>query len=92
MKAITGGKESAEIQRREGGDPGACSVFETMLYHTLENDDDEVERIAEECRTGQRLCGQCKKEAAQHLEDFLKDLKTRRDETEHLVKDYVHLD
>lgn len=92
MKAITGGRESAEVQRREGGDPGNCSVFETMLFHTLENDDDEIERIETECRTGQRLCGQCKKEAAQHLEDFLRHLKDRRDETEHLIEDHIHQD
>lgn len=92
MKAITGGKESAEVQRRDGGNPDNCSVFETMLYHTLEDNDDEVERISNECRSGQRLCGQCKKEAAEHLREFLEDLKTRRDETEHLVKEYVKQD
>jgi tryptophanyl-tRNA synthetase len=91
MKAITGGRESAEEQKEKGGDPEVCAVFETMLFHTIE-DDDEIARIQNECRNGERLCGQCKKEAAQHLQTFLEDLKERRDETQHLIDEFVHLD
>jgi tryptophanyl-tRNA synthetase len=88
MKAITGGRETAEEQRIEGGDPDNCAVFETMLFHTV-NKEDEIERIYNECRNGERLCGQCKKEAAEHLREFLNDLEEKRNATEHLIKIYV---
>jgi tryptophanyl-tRNA synthetase len=88
MRAITGGKESAEEQRRTGGDPDVCSVYETMLFHTV-GDEKELRRIRSECRKGERLCGGCKKEAAEHIASFLLHLKERRDETEHLIPVYV---
>lgn len=88
MKAITGGKETAEEQREKGGQPEICSVFETMLFHTLD-DDKEIERIEQECRNGIRLCGSCKKEAAEHMRVFLSDLKEKRDETEHQVNLFI---
>ncbi len=88
MRAITGGRETAEEQREKGGDPDNCAVFETMLFHTV-GDENEVERINSECRGGERLCGQCKKEAAEHLIGFLKDLEERREATEHLIDTYV---
>lgn len=91
MKAVTGGRETAEKQREEGGRPAICSVFETMLYHTVD-DDEELKRIEAECLSGERLCGQCKKEAADHVHRFLMDLKDKRDETEHQVKEYVMRD
>jgi tryptophanyl-tRNA synthetase len=91
MKAITGGRESAEEQKEKGGRPEICTVFETMLFHTVD-DDDEIQRIEEECRNGERLCGGCKKEAVEHMARFLKDLKERRDETEHLLNIYVRED
>ncbi len=84
MKAVTGGRETAEEQRKEGGRPDICSVFETMLFHTVESDE-EIQRIKEECRSGERLCGGCKKEAAQYMEEFLIDLEEKRDETKHLL-------
>ncbi|MEA3557826.1 MAG: tryptophan--tRNA ligase, partial [Candidatus Thermoplasmatota archaeon] len=87
-KAITGGRETAERQRSEGGRPEICSVFETMLYHTVD-DDDEIKRIENECRSGERLCGSCKKQAAQFIEEFLGDLGEKRDQTEHQVRDFV---
>jgi tryptophanyl-tRNA synthetase len=87
-KALTGGRDTAEEQRRLGGDPQRCPVFETMLFHTVE-DPAEISRIENECRSGARLCGQCKKEAVSHLETFLRELQERRSEREHLVNDII---
>ncbi|MGA1822926.1 MAG: tryptophan--tRNA ligase [Thermoplasmatota archaeon] len=90
-KAVTGGRETAEEQRKLGGRPEACAVFDTMLYHTV-GDDDHITRIEEECRNGDRLCGGCKSEAIELLSEFLKDLADRKDENEHLVSSFVRDD
>ena len=87
-KAITGGRETAQEQREIGGRPHICSVFETMLFHTV-GEEREIQRIREECLSGDRLCGQCKKEAMEHMRAFLTELKGRRDETEHLLSIYI---
>ncbi|MBN1389719.1 MAG: tryptophan--tRNA ligase [Candidatus Thermoplasmatota archaeon] len=88
MKAITGGRETAEQQRKEGGRPDICSVFDTMMFHTVK-EEKEIQRIRSECLSGERLCGQCKREAAEHMRELLTDLKSRRDETEHLLNLYI---
>jgi len=88
MKAITGGRETADEQRRLGGEPDRCAVFETMLFHTVK-DEEEVRRIRAECTSGERLCGGCKNEAVEHLTRFLTDLADRRSMNEHLVSEYV---
>lgn len=78
MRAKTGGRVTEEEQRRLGGVPEECSVYEMLLFHLLE-DDSEVAGIYEECRSGKRLCGLCKKETAEVLREFLKDLAEKRD-------------
>ena len=90
-KAITGGRETAQEQRKKGGRPEVCSVYLTMLYH-LVDDDREMERIEAECRAGERLCGGCKKEAIGHLRAFLEGMKEKRDQTEHLLEEFVRDD
>ncbi len=73
-KAITGGRGSAEEQRRLGGEPEKCSVFELYTIHLL-LDDRELEELRDECRGGKLLCGHCKKRAAELAGKFLKELK-----------------
>ena len=87
-KALTGGRDTSEEQRKLGGRPEICPVFETMLFHTISGEK-EVRTIEQECRSGARLCGQCKKEAIQYLVAFLKDLKERKDASEHMVKEFL---
>ena len=69
-RALTGGRPTAEEQRKLGGQPEKCVVFELFAYHLVQ-DDNKLKQIYEECRSGKRLCGQCKREAAKLLEEFL---------------------
>jgi tryptophanyl-tRNA synthetase len=70
MKAITGGRQSLAEQRRLGGEPERCSIYEFLLFH-LSLDDAELLELDEECRSGRRICGSCKKEAAERIRRFL---------------------
>ncbi len=72
MRAFTGGRATAEEQRRLGGEPEKCVVFEMYTYHLIESDA-ELEEIRENCKSGKILCGQCKRYAAELLENFLKE-------------------
>ncbi len=71
MRALTGGRATAEEQRRLGGVPENCTVYDLYLYHLVE-DDDELGQIYTSCRRGTLLCGPCKRNAASLLEDFLR--------------------
>ncbi|MEM4224929.1 MAG: tryptophan--tRNA ligase [Desulfurococcaceae archaeon] len=70
MNALTGGRATAEEQRRLGGEPWKCMVFELYMYH-LVRDDKLLSEIREECISGKILCGQCKRRAAEMLRELL---------------------
>jgi tryptophanyl-tRNA synthetase len=77
-KAKTGGCVTLEEQKKKGGDPEECSVFELMLFHLLE-DDKELLEIKQECISGTRMCGSCKQLAAEKIYELLKDHGEKRE-------------
>lgn len=79
--ALTGGRATAEEQRRLGGEPDRCVIFEFYAYHLVDSDE-ELKRIEEDCRSGKILCGACKKLASELLVEFLKEHREKRDEAE----------
>jgi tryptophanyl-tRNA synthetase len=87
MKGITGGKGSAEEQRRFGGEPEKCSIFELYAIH-LVADDKELEEIRSECKGGRLLCGHCKQRAAELVENFLKEVQEKMDEAGTRLDEY----
>ena len=88
MSATTGGRETAEEQRRLGGEPDDCPVYELYAYADESVCDDEhAERVYEECAGGERLCGGCKSEAADLTAEFLEEHQQKRDEAEEAVEE-----
>jgi tryptophanyl-tRNA synthetase len=77
MNAKTGGAVSLEEQKKSGGKPDECMIYELFLYHLIE-DDSELKSIYESCKKGELMCGMCKKRAAEHMEKFLIDLQEKR--------------
>ena len=75
-KALTGGRETAEIQRKKGGFPDKCMVFELYKQHLIE-DDNELNAIYKDCKTGKILCGSCKQNCIDHLKKFMRDFKEK---------------
>lgn len=86
--AKTGGAVSLEEQRKYGGKPEECVVFELLLYHLVE-DDAELEAIYSDCKAGKRKCGRCKKFTAQLVEDFLQELQAKRQAARERIKGYL---
>jgi tryptophanyl-tRNA synthetase len=70
MKAITGGRQSLAEQKKLGGEPEKCSIYEFLVFH-LSDDDRELLELDAECRSGRRMCGTCKKDVAERIERFL---------------------
>lgn len=86
--ALTGGRETAEEQRRLGGRAEECMVYETYVYH-LVPDKKELNALYTACKSGAMLCGECKGIAKEKVRVFMKGLQEKRDETEHLVSQIV---
>jgi tryptophanyl-tRNA synthetase len=89
--SVTGGRATAEEQRRLGANPEKCPVYEMYLYH-LAKDDAHLQEVHDTCSSGARLCGGCKSEAVGLLMTFLKEHKEKRDEKAHLVSQVVAKD
>ena len=78
MRAITGGRQSLAEQKKMGGEPEKCSIYEFLVFH-LSNDDKELLELDAECRSGKRMCGTCKKDVAERIERFLTDHQQARE-------------
>jgi len=78
--ATTGGRETAEEQRELGGRADECPVYELYAYLLAEADDEFATEVYEECVGGERLCGGCKEQAAELMEQFLEDHQEKRAE------------
>jgi tryptophanyl-tRNA synthetase len=88
MHAKTGGAISLEQQKREGGNPDKCVVYELLLYHLLE-DDTELHEIYHSCKNGTQFCGKCKKYAAQLMDSLLMDINIKRKDADTLINQYL---
>ncbi|MEE9151837.1 MAG: tryptophan--tRNA ligase [Thermoplasmata archaeon] len=86
--AKTGGAISLEEQKKHGGKPEECTVYELLLYHLVE-DDEELKDIYEKCKSGDRMCGDCKNYAAELIETFLEDLAEKRKIAKKRIDDYL---
>ena len=86
MAATTGGRTTAEEQRELGGEPDDCPVYELYAYLLSRDDDEFAQRVYDECANGDRLCGGCKEQAAELMEEFLEEHQEARAEAAELLE------
>lgn len=91
MNAFTGGRPTREEQRRLGGNPEACTVFQ-YEYYLFEESDDKVKEMELMCRNGQLLCGECKIRLATKVKLFLQEHQRRREAARNIVDRYLYVD
>jgi tryptophanyl-tRNA synthetase len=84
--ATTGGRETAELQRELGGRADECPVYELYAYLLAGDDDEFAKQVYDECVGGERLCGDCKEQAAQLMEEFLEEHQEKREEVADLLE------
>jgi tryptophanyl-tRNA synthetase len=85
--ATTGGRDTAEEQRELGGEAEECPVYELYAYLLSGDDDDFAKRVYDECVGGERLCGDCKEQAATLMKEFLAEHQEKRAEVEPMLED-----
>jgi len=73
-RALTGGRDTTEEQRKLGGRPEKCMVFELYKQHLIENDK-ELDKIYKKCKSGKMLCGECKQMACEKMAVFMQNIK-----------------
>lgn len=84
--AFTGGRPTAEEQRKYGGDPDICPVYH---YHMLlDLNDAAVEKIRQDCKSGVLLCGECKAMLYEKISKSLGEHRERREKARGTVDNY----
>lgn len=89
MQAKTGGAVTLEQQKKEGGKPNDCVIYELFLYHLIE-DDKELHDIFSSCCAGKLVCGACKKHAIELMQSFLQQMQKKRKQAQEKIPDYLH--
>jgi tryptophanyl-tRNA synthetase len=85
--ATTGGRDTAEEQRELGVKADECPVYELYAYLLSGDDDDFAREVYDECVGGERLCGDCKEQAARLMREFLAEHQEKRAEAADLLAD-----
>lgn len=85
MAALTGGRATLAEQREQGGEPERCPLFLLNLFHLVDGDP-QLEELRTKCRSGQLMCGQCKKETAERVLSFIHDMQEKMAAVEHLIE------
>ena len=83
--AKTGGRESLKEQEELGGEVDKCVIYEMLVYHLID-DDGELEKIREECLSGQLRCGDCKARTSELMQNYFEDLKDKQVEAAEIAK------
>ncbi len=85
--AFTGGKGTAAEQKKTGADPNICTIFQYLLY-LFEEDDKELANRERSCRTGEILCGECKKELTERINKFLAEHQKKREKARDIIEEF----
>jgi tryptophanyl-tRNA synthetase len=88
MNAFTGGRETAELQRKHGGNPDICSVF-SYYFFLFEQNDEKLNEIKKMCKSGKLLCGECKARLVEKIVKFLKEHQKRREKAKKIVDKFM---
>jgi tryptophanyl-tRNA synthetase len=87
MAAFTGGRATADEQKKLGANPDICSVFKYYTYIFMP-DDKELADIEKKCRSGEILCGECKQILAPRVMEFLEKHQAAREEVKDRVDEF----
>lgn len=85
--AFSGGRDTAEEQRKYGANPDVDFAFN--VYRMLEKDVGKVASVYEEYRSGRMLSGEMKGLASDTINGFLEQLRTQRQTAEKNFDDYL---
>jgi tryptophanyl-tRNA synthetase len=77
MRTLTGGRATAEEQKRIGGDIANCVAFDLFATH-FEHEEKKLEERKKRCVKGEMLCGTCKGEMVEKIVEWLHQHQEKR--------------
>ncbi len=88
MNAYTGGQPTVELQRKLGGNPDICPVYQ-YFYFLFANDEEELDNLYAQCRKGEILCGECKRLLAERINRFLSEHQAKREDAKNSIEEFM---
>ena len=86
--AFSGGKDTIEEHRQYGGNPDVDIAFQYLSFFL--DDDDELEQIRQQYKSGEMLTGDLKKRCIEVLQRLIADFQEKRASiTDELVKEFM---
>ncbi len=89
-EAFTGGRATVEEQHKLGGIPEICPIYELCMYQFVE-DDEQIIKTYNECRSGDLLCGEHKDRATKIVLDFVKEHRRKRQKCLDTARDILQI-
>ena len=86
--AFTGGQPTIKEQKEKGGNPDVCVIF-SYLFSIFDENDASVAETYRACKTGERMCGECKNRLAERVVKFLAEHQKRREEVRSRVEEFL---
>jgi tryptophanyl-tRNA synthetase len=77
MNGFTGGRITVEEQRKLGGQPEICRIFDLYRYF-FQTNDKKLKEIETSCRKGELLCGEDKKNLLGIIQEFMENHEKKR--------------
>ncbi|MDP7180171.1 MAG: tryptophan--tRNA ligase [Candidatus Woesearchaeota archaeon] len=68
-RAFTGGKDTIEEQKKDGGEPEICKIYEIYKFH--HPDSKFIQKTYKQCKAGKLMCGQDKQICIKFLQETL---------------------
>lgn len=87
MNAFTGGRATVQEQKKEGGIPEICPIYQ--YYMVFLDDDKQVADIHQRCKSGNLLCGEDKLRLSEIIKTFLKEHQRKRKEARKVVEKFI---
>ncbi len=88
MSSYTGGRDTADEQRKLGGRAEICPVYHNYEFLFVP-DDNELKKLYDDCKTGKMLCGECKTIFASKLKPFLKEHQKKREQAKDMLDKFM---
>lgn len=88
MKALTGGRETADEQREKGGEISKCAIYDIARTH-FEMEDMSVKDRYDRCVNGKMLCGECKNQVLGLVLEWMAKHKERKEKKMSLAEKII---
>ncbi len=86
--AFTGGRITKEEQRKLGGRPEICRVFDLFKF-LMEPSDKALQDREQRCRSGDLLCGPCKKDLIEATFNFRREHLEKKEQAREIAEEIM---